>query len=260
MVHANEFSYGLLPPGLAFAMSCLGSFLGLRCASRARACAGISRARWLMLAALSIGATGIWVMHNIALLGFSIPGQTILYDVPMSILSALVAVAVVFAALMIVGFGSERFLPVLLGGTVIGCGVLVSMDYVGMAAMRMPDAIDYNVWVVMLSALIAVTAATFSLWAALRLRSFGSTVVASVAMGAGISGMHYTAMTAMRFIATPDEASMPGGVSVGEFVLPLVLAISVLTFILTASVALSRTEEEIRADAVLSERLARRLR
>ena len=81
MVHANESRHGLLTPGLAFAMSCVGSFLGLRCAGRARACAGLARGGWLLLAASAIGATGIWVMHNIALLGFSVPGQVIRYDV-----------------------------------------------------------------------------------------------------------------------------------------------------------------------------------
>jgi NO-binding membrane sensor protein with MHYT domain len=259
MVHANEFSFGPLIPILAVAMSCLGSFLGLRCASRARACAGMARVRWLLLAAVSIGATGIWVMHNIALLGFTIPGQTILYDVPTSIASALVAVAVVFAALLIAGIGSQQFPRLLLGGIIIGSGVLISMDYVGMAAMRMPDTIDYNTRVVLLSALIAVVAATFSLWAALRLRGLRSTVAASVVMGAGISGMHYTAMTAMRFVAAP-QMSMPGGATAGEFVLPLILTVSVLTLVLIATVALSPTEEEIRAEAVLSERLARHQR
>jgi NO-binding membrane sensor protein with MHYT domain len=257
MVHVNEFSYGLLTPGVAFMMSGLGSFLGLRCASRARASSGVYRTGWLLLAALSIGATAIWVMHNIAMLGLTIAGQTILYDVPMSLLSAFFAVAVVFAALMIVGFDAHSFPRLLIGGTVIGAGVLVSMDYLGMAAMRMPDAIHYNPWVVLLSVLIAVAAATFSLWATLRLHGMRTTVIASVAMAVGINGMHYTVLTSMRFVPTPGAAGMLSGATVGEFVLPLVLVISVLTLILTASIALSPTEEEIRTEAILSERLAR---
>ena len=256
MVHANEFSYGLLTPGLAFAMSCIGSFLGLRCAARARACAGIGRAGWQLLAAASIGATGIWVMHNIAMLGFSVPGQTIRYDVPMTLLSGLVAVAVVFAALVIAGSGGTGFPRLLAGGIVIGGGVLLSMDFVGMAAMRMPDTIQYDVWGVLLSVLIAVAAATLSLWAALRQRGIRPAVVASVAMGAAISGMHYMAMAAMRFTAMSGAASMPGGVTAAEFVLPLILVISILTFILIVSVALGPTEEQIRAEAALNGLLA----
>lgn len=257
MVHANEFSYGLLTPGLAFAMSCVGSFLGLRCAGRARACAGIARGGWLLLAAASIGATGIWVMHNIALLGFSIPGQTIRYDVPMSLLSGLVAVAMVFAALVIAGSGGAGFPRLLLGGIVIGGGVLFSMDFVGMAAMRMPDTIRYDAGGVLLSVLIAVAAATLSLWAALRQRGIRPALAASVAMGVAISGMHYMAMAAMRFTATPAAPGMRGGVTAAEFVLPLILVISILTFILIVSVALGPTEEQIRAEAALNGMLAR---
>jgi NO-binding membrane sensor protein with MHYT domain len=199
-------------------------------------------------------------MHNIALLGFSIPGQTISYDVPMSLLSGLVAVAVVFAALMIAGSDGAGFPRLLLGGIVIGGGVLYSMDFVGMAAMRMPDTIQYNAWGVLLSVLVAVAAATLSLWAALRHRGIRSAVVASVAMGVAISGMHYIAMTAMRFIATPGAAGMLGGVTAAEFVLPLILVISILTFILIISVALGRTEEQIRAEAALNVVLARHRR
>jgi NO-binding membrane sensor protein with MHYT domain len=59
MLHSNDFSYGLLTPALGYLMSCLGAFLGLRCTSRARAHSGAARARWLTLAALSIGITGV---------------------------------------------------------------------------------------------------------------------------------------------------------------------------------------------------------
>ena len=45
-------------------------------------------------------------MHFVAMLGFTIPGQTITYDVPVTILSMLIALAVVFVGLLIVGFGS----------------------------------------------------------------------------------------------------------------------------------------------------------
>src|ERR1039457_4942958 len=44
---------------------------------RARALQGASRVRWLLLAAVSIGAAGVWGMHFVAMLGFSIPGQSI---------------------------------------------------------------------------------------------------------------------------------------------------------------------------------------
>src|SRR5260221_10134001 len=124
-------------------MSCLGWFLGLQCASRARALEGASRARWLLLAAVSIGTTGIWVMHFIAMIGYTIDRQAIAYNVPVTILSMLIAVGVVAVGLLIVGFGGEGVRPLLLGGSIIGVGV-AGMHYMGMWAMRMPDTMHYS--------------------------------------------------------------------------------------------------------------------
>src|SRR5579862_6144920 len=100
MVTVYNFSYGLLNPLLGYLVSCLGAFLGLRCVTRARAYEGRRRARWLILAAVPVGATGIWAMHFIAMLGFTIPGQTILYDVPLTIASMLIAIVVVGIGLL----------------------------------------------------------------------------------------------------------------------------------------------------------------
>src|SRR6185437_16103573 len=79
MLPVHNFEFGLITPVTAYLMSCQGAFLGLRCASRARAHQGSGRQRWLLVAAISIGALGIWVMHFIAMLGFAVPGQTIRY-------------------------------------------------------------------------------------------------------------------------------------------------------------------------------------
>ena len=98
MVVVHNFSYGLLTPALSYAMSCLGCFLGLRCTVRARETLGASRGRWLLLAALAIGIPGIWGMHFVAMLGYTIPGQTIRYSVPVTVLSMIIAVVVVSTA------------------------------------------------------------------------------------------------------------------------------------------------------------------
>jgi cytochrome bd-type quinol oxidase subunit 2 len=124
MVHVNNFTYGPLTPVLGFVMSSLGCFLGLRCTTRARASHGTSRVRWLLLATASIATTGIWVMHFVAMLGFTIPGQTITYSVPVTVLSMLIAVVVVGIGLLIVGFGTSGWPTLLLGGLILrGIGI-----------------------------------------------------------------------------------------------------------------------------------------
>jgi NO-binding membrane sensor protein with MHYT domain len=253
MVHVDNFTYGLVTPVLGYVMSSLGCFLGLRCTTRARASHGAQRARWLLLAAVSVATTGIWVMHFVAMLGFTIPGQTITYDVPVTIASMLIAVVVVGIGLLIVGFGSAGWRNLLLGGVIIGIGV-ASMHYIGMAAMRMPDTVRYDNALVVLSVVIAAVAGTAALWAALRLATVWSTLAASLIMGVAVSGMHYTGMAAMHVYGTQDPgmlASMSGGVSAQVFLLPLIVGISLLAFALTVVISLSPTEAEMREDAAL---------
>jgi NO-binding membrane sensor protein with MHYT domain len=260
MLTVHNFTYGLLTPVLAYLMSCIGAFLGLRCTARAWALQGRARARWLLLGGLSIGATGIWVMHFIAMLGFTIPGQTIHYDVPVTILSLLVAVVIVCVGLLIVGFGPPGLPSLLTGGLVTGLGVAV-MHYLGMAAMRMPSRITYDPGLLVLSVVIAIVAATAALWAATALRGVLTTLAASLIMGVAVSGMHYTGMAAMRMYASPGPAGMVmgggGGATAESFLLPLILGISIVTFVLTATVSLSPTDEEIRSETDLMERISR---
>jgi NO-binding membrane sensor protein with MHYT domain len=258
----HNFSYGLLTPVLAYLMSCLGAFLGLRCTARARAYEpGKRRARWLLLGGVSIGVTGIWVMHFIAMLGFTIPGETITYNVPVTILSMLIAVGIVCTGLLIVGFGGEGHAPLLLAGLITGVGV-ASMHYTGMAAMRMPGKVTYSPFLFALSVVIAVVAATAALWAALRLHRVWTTLAASLIMGVAVSGMHYTGMAAMRMYHDPGPAGMvmggASGATAESFLLPLIIGISIVSFQVTAAITLSPTAEEERYDAALLAEIRRR--
>ena len=258
MLTVHNFTYGLLTPGLAYVVSCMGAFLGLRCTTRARPFTGSLRARWLILGGVSIGTTGIWAMHFIAMLGFTIPGQTIHYNVPVTILSLLVAVAIVCAGLLVVGFGPEGLPSLLTGGLVTGIGVAI-MHYLGMAAMRMPGRITYNLPLLAVSVVIAIVAATAALWAALRLQGVGTTLIASLIMGIAVSGMHYTGMAAMRMYAAAGPAGMvmggAGGATAESFLLPLIIGMTVLTFVLIATIALSPSAEELSYDAALMARI-----
>ena len=255
MVHVNNFSYGALNPVLAYVMSCAGCFLGLRCTTRGYAAEGKSRVRWLILATVAIATTGIWVMHFIAMLGFTIPGQTITYNVPVTILSMLIAVVVVGIGLTIVEFGQKKAWSLGVGGLVVGVGV-ASMHYLGMAAIRAPDKLGYNLVLVVASVVIAVIAGTAALWAALRLDSVWSAFVASLIMGVAVSGMHYTGMAALQLHSVSGQATQ-GGASAVAFLLPLILGIGIVTFILTAVIALAPTAAEIVEEADLMSRIGR---
>jgi len=256
MVTVHNFSYGLLTPALAYAMSCLGCFLGLRCTTRAREVQGRARVRWLLLAAVSLGVPGIWGMHFIAMLGFTIPGQAIGYSVPVTIFSMVIAVVVVSVGLLIVGFGGEGLRPLLAGGLIVGLGVSF-MHYIGMAAMRMPETMHYNNGLVILSVIIGVVTGTVALLAALRLDALWSAFAACLIMGVAVCGMHYTGMAALHMHpAMPGMTGMPGGASAGSFLVPLIVGITILTMVVTAAISLSPTEAELRRENEAMARIA----
>jgi NO-binding membrane sensor protein with MHYT domain len=257
MLTAHNFSYGLLTPALAYLMSCLGAFLGLRCTARAMACTGRERLGWLLLGAVSIGTTGIWVMHFIAMLGYTVPGQVIHYNVLVTIGSMLIAVIVVGIGLLIAGFARRKWTSLLLAGTFTGVGV-AAMHYTGMAAMRLPARMTYSPALFGLSVVIAVVAATAALWAALNLSGARANLGAALIMGVAVSGMHYTGMAAMHLFPPGAGGGMEmagGGATAETFLLPLLIGISIVAFIMTATLALSPTDEEIRADAALLQRI-----
>ncbi|GAA1750977.1 MHYT domain-containing protein [Luedemannella helvata] len=231
MVHLNQFSYGWLNPGLAYALSVLGSLLGLICTARARrALTNGERARWLLLAAWAIGGTGIWVMHFMAMLGFTVPGMPVRYDVPMTLASWITAVVVVALGLFIVGFGKPSVPKVLSAGILTGVGV-AAMHYTGMGAMRMAGVVVYDRTLVIASVVIAVVAATVALFFTITLRNGLAIAAAAAIMGVAVCGMHYTGMFAMSVYRQAPTEPIKGLTPV-SFIAPIVV------FVLLVSISL----------------------
>jgi NO-binding membrane sensor protein with MHYT domain len=227
-----------------------------------RAYDGAAKARWLILAAVAIGAVGIWSMHFIAMLGFTIPGEPIRYNVLVTIASMLLAVAVVGAGLFIVGFGNGGLPRLLAGGAILGVGV-AAMHYLGMAAMNMPGSMSYRLPLVVLSVIIAIVAGTVALWIGTWVRGVAATVGAAVVMGIAVTGMHYTGMAALQVkgglmssMGADGATASVSGASAATFVVPLLLVISLATFLLTLSISLTPSEDEIRADTEIQRRLS----
>jgi NO-binding membrane sensor protein with MHYT domain len=255
MVTVHNFSDGMLNPALAYLVSCLGGFLGLRCVAQSRTYDGGRRASWLCLAAVAIGTTGIWAMHFIAMLGFSIPGQTINYNVPITIASMLLAIVVVGVGLFIVGYGDGGWRRLLLGGAIIGVGV-AAMHYIGMAAMVMQDTMSYRPLLVAASVVIAIIAGTAALWIGTWVRGWLATLGASLVFGLAVCGMHYTGTAAMQVHAATSGTMAMGGSNGTVFLLPMIVGITVITLIITLIISLSGSAEEVALDQSIQRNLA----
>lgn len=256
MAEVHHFTYGWVTPVLAYALSVLGSLLGLTCAVRVHeASTPGRRAWWLILAAWAIGGTGIWVMHFMAMLGFAVVGSQIRYDVPETAASAVVAITVVGIGLFIVGMGRPTKLKIAIGGLITGLGVN-AMHYLGMSAMRLDGEVTYDRTLVAASIGIAVVAATVALWLAVTVRGAGAIFGSGLVMGVAVCGMHFTGMAAMR--VQLHEPGVLAGATASTLLVPIVLAVIFVMVGLVYAVLAAPTEEDRAAAAYLAARMADR--
>jgi NO-binding membrane sensor protein with MHYT domain len=244
----NDFSYGVITPLVAFLMACLGAALGLRCTVRALSMDRPGRAGWLALGATAIG-TGIWTMHFIAMIGFSVAQVKIGYDEPVTIASLLVAIAVVGIGIFIVGVLGRGPFPLLLGGIITGLGVAV-MHYLGMTGMHLQADLQYDPLTVAASVGIAVLAATAALWCAVSIKGVYMGLGASLIMAVAVSGMHYVGMAALRVHVHGFDAGAVESTTSAAALAPLLIGPVVFLFLAGVVVALDplNTDQPARRD------------
>jgi len=191
------------------------------------------------------------------MLGFGVAGSHIRYDVPITALSAVVAVSVVGVGLFIVGMGTPAAWKIGLGGVFAGLGVN-AMHYIGMAAMRIDGTVDYDRQLVGASILIAVVAATVALWLSVTVRTGLAIVGSALVMGVAVSGMHYTGMAAMS--VRPHISKDVSGASAPTLLVPIVLAVILVVVGLIYTVLSAPTDEDRAGAAFLDARLDARER
>ena len=188
--------------GLSIVVAMVVAYTALKLAARV-AEAGRSGGRlWLLGGAVAMG-TGIWSMHFIGMLAFSL--QTPLrYGIATTLASLAIAIVTSGFALAIAGRPKLGMGRLTVGAIFMGAGIS-AMHYSGMAAITVVPMIEYVPWLVAASIGIAVTASFAALWLAFKLRSGSSGHMAlaragaAIVMGLAISGMHYTAMAAAEF-------------------------------------------------------------
>lgn len=251
MAEVHHFAFGWINPTLAYVLSFLGSLLGLVFTARARDVAGLNRLRWLALAAVAIGGTGIWLMHFMAMIGFDVPATVVRYDVPMTIASVVLAVLIVGVGLLIVGTGRPAVRKVLIGGPITGIGV-AAMHYTGMAAIRLGGVMTYEPKRVALSIVIAIVAATVALWFGQVIHGATATVAAAMLMAVAVCSMHYVGMSAVQ-VRLASPAGTIEGVAPFVLLMPIsIMACVVITALAYATVGLSVRRENERSEEIVA--------
>jgi diguanylate cyclase (GGDEF)-like protein len=197
-----QASYNLWLVALSVGVAILVSYTALRLADMVAASEPLSARLWLFAGAVAMGV-GIWSMHFIGMLAFSLP-VPLAYDIPTTLASLAIAVLTSGFALALTSGEQLDLTRLAAGATLMGAGIC-AMHYTGMAAIPMTPGIGYDPLFVALSLLIAFTASFAALWLFHKLRGGNSSrallvrLAAAVIMGVGISGMHYTGMAAARF-------------------------------------------------------------
>ena len=152
------------------------------------------------------------------------------YDYSEVARSVFIAIAASYAALDLAGrvtAARGRIRLAWLGGgaTAMGIGIW-AMHFKGMLAFHLPVPVEYHWPTVLASLLAAILASAVALYVASRQKlGLVDALIGSITMGAGIAGLHYLCMAAMRLPASTSYS-------------PLLVACSILLAILFSLIAL----------------------
>ncbi|SFB78202.1 PAS domain S-box-containing protein [Marinospirillum celere] len=245
LIHGHHH-LGLTLVSILIAIIASYSALTLAAAARSRMLGSMRRLH-LISGALALGA-GVWAMHFIGMLAFELP-INIHYDPLITALSMLPSLLAAWIALNLLAKATLTISRLLLGGLIVGLGI-GSMHYLGMGAMVMEVQLRYDPSWFLLSIVIAALLAMLALWISFGLRhlllpSYQIRLIAAVVMGFAISGMHYTAMHAARYVVIEGQPLISSPDHNNQFALGLTVAgVSLLIGILITGInALIRYRE-----------------
>lgn len=212
---------------ISYLVAFIASFVALDSAGKIPLSSRKAALFWRIAGGVTLGI-GIWSMHFIGMLSMQMP-MMMSYDLWLTLASLGVAVIASATALNIAVAGKKLSpLRLILATAILSAGV-VSMHYIGMAALMLDGSIIWDSRLVGLSVVIAVVASGTALWLAFRLRDkhkgvFINRILAAFVMGAAICAMHYTGMSAAQFQEMAH--TLPGGI--GELGLSIWVSVTTL--------------------------------
>ncbi|HBM7601496.1 putative bifunctional diguanylate cyclase/phosphodiesterase [Enterobacter asburiae] len=212
---------------ISYLVAFIASFVALDSAGKIPLSSRKAALFWRIAGGVTLGI-GIWSMHFIGMLSMQMP-MMMSYDLWLTLASLGVAVVASATALNIAVAGKKLSPFRLIFATAILSAGVVSMHYIGMAALMLDGSIIWDSRLVGLSVVIAVVASGTALWLAFRLRDkhkgvFIDRIIAAFVMAAAICAMHYTGMSAAQFQEMAH--TLPGGI--GELGLSIWVSVTTL--------------------------------
>lgn len=174
----------------------------------------------IALAAVALGG-GIWAMHFVAMLGLRLP-ILFYYDAAITLVSALTAILIVGAALILLHFAERTRFTISLAGAIVGVGILV-MHYIGMAGLELCEAV-YTPLGVTLSSIAAIALCMLAFGIAYGHRTKRNILLGTLGFATAVCSVHFLAVAGTRF------AAVPSGVEFGPSMSNETLALGVIFF------------------------------
>jgi PAS domain S-box-containing protein len=234
---------------LSIVMAIQGAYVGLSLAVQIGAAAGIRQHLLLAGAAFSL-AIAIWTMHFVGMLAArtSFPIDYLVFP---TLLSFLVCVVVVGAAVYAASSGPLTLLRLTLSACLMGSGIF-AMHYIGMSALSASAYMIHDRYYVAASMAIAIAASGLALWLATGRGGRPPLILSAIALGVAVSGMHYTAMAGLTLLPYPGAAAGAPALSTDLLAIIVVIVafcvsgIFLLILSLQAEAVAKQAERELR--------------
>ncbi len=228
--------YNAVLVGLSVVVAIFASYAALLVSKHvATVTARTTRRAWLLVGGLCLGL-GIWAMHFVGMLAFTLPCASS-YDDKITFLSTVPGMLASTLALGVISHRQISRLRLASGGLLLGAGI-GAMHYSGMAGMRLDGLIRYDLKLFLLSIVVAVCLATLALWVKFRVLSWRSRwnsqtpIISACVLGLAVAGMHYTAMAAAYFFRVGSGTTADPQIG-STFLAAIVLAATSVIIVIT---------------------------
>lgn len=212
-----------------------------------------------------IFSTGVWSMHFIGMLAFSLCTDAV-YDPKITFLSFLPMLLSSYCSIALLKNSNGDFKILAICSVLMGAGI-GTMHYSGMAAMELAPLLRYDVATFSASIVVAVLLSFIALYTRFHIdRHFGNLTITTrrmlsgIILGFAVSGMHYMGMASARFVALEPIIPDP---QKGQLTF-IAIAVATATIVITSIVAviagilryrvlfLEKSQDESRLNAILA--------
>lgn len=194
-----QVSHDLGLVGASFVVALVAGFTGLTLTKDLSQKTYGQRKIAIAMASVALGG-GIWSMHFVAMLGIQMP-ILFYYDSAVTLASALLAILLVSAALLLLHFAERTPLILTTAGLIVAAGIL-GMHYLGMAGLQLCRAV-YTPGGVAFSVVSAAALCVAAFWIAYGQRSKRNILLGTLCFGLAVFTVHFVAIEGTRFATLP---------------------------------------------------------